>query len=107
MSRNHVLILVIVGCLIAAAAVFFRPGGGTSHGENNANFPDGTFWICDNPQCGEQFTLTMKQLDEHHAKHYGEPLPCPKCGKTHVSRAMVDAATGKWVRLTRGGPVTE
>src|SRR5438105_4059765 len=43
---------------------------------NNANFPDGTYWVCKN---GHQFTLTVKQLGEWNKAHYGQSPHCPTC----------------------------
>jgi len=73
-----VVVLVVAG--IAAVWWYWRPA-------NNANFPDGTFWLCANPQCKAEIVLTMKQLGEHHEKHYGQPLLCPKCNKPDPLRA--------------------
>jgi len=71
---------------LVMAAVIAVVVGGISLGwycyrpVNNADFPDGTFWLCSNPKCNAETVLTMKQLGDHHAKHYGQPIPCPKCG---------------------------
>jgi rubrerythrin len=51
---------------------FWRPA-------NNVNAPRGTWWICKNPTCKNEFSLTMAQFSEHHEKHYGQPVTCPKC----------------------------
>jgi len=39
-----------------------------------------TAWKCTKPECGQTFHLTVKQLSDFYKVHYGEPLPCPKCG---------------------------
>jgi len=74
------LVVVAVVAVAGAAAWMWRPA-------NNDNFPDGTFWICKNPQCKGEFGLTMKQLSDHHVQHYGQPIPCPKCGKSDTIAA--------------------
>src|SRR5215471_13009636 len=70
---------VIVAVVVATGvgAWMWRPA-------NNDNFPDGTYWICSEPTCKTEFSLTMTQLSDHHEKHYGQPVPCPKCGKPAI-----------------------
>ena len=51
---------------------FWRPS-------NNVNAPRGVWWICTNDQCRNEFSMTMAEFSDHHAKHYGEPVTCPKC----------------------------
>jgi len=69
------------------------------HSSNSADFPDGTYWICKN---GHHFNLSLKQLSDHHAQHYGEPIPCPTCGSTETVRAMKCKNCGEYYPLTRG-----
>jgi hypothetical protein len=70
----------------AAVAVVLAVGGWLlwGGGANNENFPEGTLWMCTNPACGNTFTLTMKQLGEHHKAHFGQLPPCPKCGRDAI-----------------------
>jgi rRNA maturation protein Nop10 len=56
---------------------FWRPA-------NNANMPNGTWWICTNNACKNEFSLTMSQLSDHHEKHYGQPVHCPKCDSVAI-----------------------
>ncbi|MGE5610308.1 MAG: hypothetical protein ACM359_13725 [Bacillota bacterium] len=88
----------------AAAALILVTGLGVWRWrpENNDNFPDGTFWMCLNPQCKAEFVLTMKQLGEHHEKHYGQPIPCPKCQGTQTIRAGRCTSCKKFYPLTPG-----
>ena len=58
------------------------------HPANNADFPNGTWWICENPACKNEFSMTTTQISDWHVKHYGEPMPCPKCGEHHIIRAF-------------------
>lgn len=51
---------------------FWRPA-------NNVNAPRGVWWICSNEQCKNEFSMTMAEFSDHHAKHYGQPVTCPKC----------------------------
>ena len=56
---------------------FWRPA-------NNENVPRGTWWICTNDSCKNEFSLSMAQFSEHHEKHYGQPVLCPKCKSVAV-----------------------
>ena len=67
------VIVVVVGGVLAFMA-FRRPA-------NNANFPEGTHWLCGDPKCATHYTLSVKELGEHHRKNFGKRPPCPKCGK--------------------------
>jgi len=72
-------VAVVVGVLLVgmiAWASFRRPS-------NNANFPEGTWWLCKN---GHSFTMTIKQLGEWNKAHYGQSPQCPTC-KAEAERA--------------------
>jgi hypothetical protein len=69
----------VVGLLALVLAFWFTRGG-----ENNANAPEGTYWICSNPQCKNEFNLSIADVSDHHRKHYGEPITCPKCGQRAI-----------------------
>lgn len=78
MDAKQIAILAGAAVLIVGAILIYTSGG-SEHGENNANFPDGTFWICSSPSCKHEFNLSMQALSDHHKAHRGEPIPCPKC----------------------------
>jgi len=80
------VIVVVVGAVLAVVAMRRSP--------NNANFPEGTDWLCLNPACKNHFKLTMHELGEHHRLHYGQPVTCPKCGQ-RAFRAEVCKSCGK------------
>lgn len=81
-DKKKVLIIGAIALVLVGAAYYFlwRPS-------NNQNFPEGTLWICQNEGCKAEFTMTMSELGEHYKNHYGEPVPCPKCGKAQTVRA--------------------
>ena len=87
------VIVVVVGVVLAILSMR-RPA-------NNANFPEGTDWLCLNPACQNHFKLTMKELGEHHKQHYGQPVKCPKCGQ-RADRADVCKSCGKVFVQMRG-----
>ena len=82
--------LVIAAVVLAAVVVWslYSPA-------NNANFPEGTAWLCTNPKCGNTFTLTMRQLGEHNKKNFGQPVQCAKCTAPAV-RAQQCRHCQKW-----------
>lgn len=63
--------------LVVAVAAFHRPANSVAH-------PQGTYWTCDN---GHSFLMTTSELSDFHTKHYGERIPCPKCGSRKTVRA--------------------
>ncbi len=82
MDRQQVAIILAIVGFVVAAVILFRPTNeNNNYGDNNANFPEGTLWLCGDAACGHSFNLTMKELGQHHEKHYGEPVPCAKCNK--------------------------
>jgi rRNA maturation protein Nop10 len=66
--------LAIAGVVLITGVLYWF-----HHPANNVNAPRGTWWICKNQSCKNEFSLTMAQFSEHHEKHYGQPVRCPKC----------------------------
>jgi predicted RNA-binding Zn-ribbon protein involved in translation (DUF1610 family) len=85
-------ILVALVCAYSVWAFLLRSN------PNSADVPDGTFWICTTK--GHHFNLSLKQLSDHHAKHYGEPVPCPTCGDTKTIRAYHCDKCGEYYPMT-------
>ena len=71
---------VIKGIVVAAAVLVAVVAWMLYSPANNANFPDGTDWLCLNPKCNTTTTLSIKQLAQYNEDHVGEPVKCPKCG---------------------------
>src|SRR5689334_11530039 len=101
-SGRKKVILVAVPVLIILVAVFawslFRGGS------NSVDVPEGTFWIC--KKCDNHFNMSTRALNDFQAKHYGEPLPCPKCGSTELIHAVRCPKCGEYVPKTGGPPTT-
>ncbi len=70
--------LVLVAMLAVAAVGAWRTL--YPYGDNNREFPEGHFFLCEDADCAEAFTLTVKEFGRHHEEHWGDPVPCPKCG---------------------------
>ena len=94
-GKKEVILSAVILALIAGILFFWN-----RKGANNEDFPEGTQWVCSDQACATGFTLTVKALSDHHAKHFGEPVPCPKCKKPAV-RAQKCAHCGKIYVLPR------
>ena len=68
-----VIILVVTGVLYW----FTRPA-------SSVNAPRGVWWICTNDSCKNEFSMSMAEFSDHHEKHYGQPVRCPKCNSVAV-----------------------
>ena len=82
MKRNLMFGAVVV--IIIAVVLIYAQARGPA---NNANFPEGLQYVCTDPGCGNAFTMTTREFGQHNEKHYGQPVPCPKCEKTTTARA--------------------
>ncbi len=87
--------ILLVALVYIAFSLFHR-----SPAEGSA-MPDGTFWVC--KKCDNHFNVSEKALNEHQLKHYGEPLPCPKCGSTELIRSIKCSNCGEYYPMARGG----
>ncbi|MCY2953861.1 MAG: hypothetical protein NTU53_18100 [Planctomycetota bacterium] len=70
---------IVMGSVVVLAVFAIGYGAWKWRPANNQNYPDGTFWVCQNPACKNEFVLTVKELGEFQDKHYGQPVMCPKC----------------------------
>jgi len=73
----------------------------STSGHQISDFPEGLFFLCGNPDCKAEFTLTLKQFGQHHEEHWGEPVPCPKCRATKTVRAEKCPHCGRSFPLVR------
>jgi hypothetical protein len=96
MSRNLIIAAVALAAFVVMVAYFtFRTDRSTSAA------PDGTWWICSNPSCGNTFNMSLAEYAAHVKAHYGQPVPCPKC-KAPAIRAAKCPKCGKVSVLDRG-----
>ena len=92
MKKNkNVVYGAVVVAVVAAALVVWSMWDAP----NNANFPEGTDWLCEDPRCATHFNLSMEELGEFNKKNFGQRVKCPKDGKPAV-RAEKCAHCGKW-----------
>lgn len=48
--------------------------------------PDGYEFVCQNPTCKNEFTISVSEAQSLRKNHPGEPIKCPKCGQANVIR---------------------
>lgn len=97
MDRERIITIATIVLLLAVVGTFawkWRPA-------NNANAPDGVFYMCSNQGCKHEWNMTMRELSDHHEKNYGQPVPCPKCGDKKSFRAEKCVHCGKMFPLSR------
>ena len=71
---------------------------------NNPNVPRGVWFICTNDSCRNEFSMTLSQFSDHHEKHYGQPVHCPKCDSVAV-KADKCPNCGKVFFMQRNGDI--
>lgn len=97
MTRNLIIAGVALVAFTSLVAYFtFRTDPSASAA------PEGTWWLCSNPSCGNTFNLSLSELAQHHKAHFGEPVPCPKC-KQPAIRSAKCSKCGKVFPLDRNG----
>lgn len=77
-KKEAILSAVVLAVIVGTLFLWNRKSA------NNEDFPEGTQWVCTDQACATHFALTIRELAQHHEKHYGEPVPCPKCKKPAV-----------------------
>lgn len=90
------VIVAVVGATLLVWSMWSTP--------NNANFPEGTAWLCTDNKCGNHFKMTVKELAEYTRANYGQPVKCPKCQKVAVG-AIECAHCGKVYHQMRGSNI--
>ena len=51
------------------------------------NMPEGTFWICRNENCNNEFNMSLSKVRS--LRNEDGLVPCPKCNEWRVSRGHV------------------
>ena len=87
---------IVIGVVVLVAVLVWA----LYHPANNANFPEGTDWLCQNPTCHTAFNLSIKQLGQYSSDHPGDPIKCPKCGTASI-RAEKCQHCGKYFPMPR------
>ena len=88
-------ILIRIVLTLVVFSVAFVQIVRTVHPDRNADFPQGTLWVC--LDCGHEFARSIRQLAAWHREHPGQSLPCPACGSTRTTRAARCPNCGRFV----------
>mgnify|MGYP001165874949 CR=1 FL=1 len=84
-QRNVLLALAAVVLFVAAGFISFRSI--RQRQQLSDDFPDGVWWVCLNPDCGNEFNTSLDEIDEYfNANPEAIRFPCPKCGGTDTMR---------------------
>ena len=97
--QQRLVALVLATVVVLAATAAWKTL--YPYGDNTVDFPDGIFYVCQG--CDKGSVLTVKELGEHHEKHYGQPVPCPKCQSRKTVRAERCPHCGHMFPMTRLG----
>ena len=76
--------VVVYGSAVVGAVVIAVLAWWLYSPENNANFPEGTDWLCTSPACATAFKLTIKELADYSKESPGVPIKCPKCSTLSI-----------------------
>jgi hypothetical protein len=97
MSRRNLIITVGALVVFAGLVAYFT----LRTDKSTSAAPEGTWWVCMNPSCGNTFNLSLAELAAHHKNHWGEQVPCPKCKKAQTIRGEKCTNCGKVFVLDR------
>ncbi len=106
MDRQQLIAIGSIVAILVALMLWLKPfSQSEGYGDNNANLPDGVWYICGDAACSHEWHLTVEQLEAHVGATYGQPRtqpPCPKCEKTDSIRAEQCKSCQKIVRANVG-----
>jgi hypothetical protein len=82
MKRQQVIVGAAIAVIVLAIGwILLRRAP-----DNAADHPDGFTYVCRNPKCKNEFTLTAAEFNSWVTKHPGEYVKCPKCGTDDAQR---------------------
>lgn len=91
MKRKDVILLAVAIMCLGGAALFATRAM-TGPGRQSADFPDGTFWICQ--ACKHEFVKSVDEVMEIKTAGRESPDPaagqmkCPSCGAGNTVRGL-------------------
>ncbi len=74
------LLIVLAVALLARGAWWYFDSEQSAPGMNARGYA----YVCNGKSCGHVFFLSQAEMRAHQEKHYGQAVPCPKCGKTET-----------------------
>ena len=81
-NKQKLIVGVIIALIVVALGFSLMRRGP----ENAADHPEGFRYVCRNPSCKNEFTLTAAEFNDWVIKHPGEYIKCPKCGTPDAQR---------------------
>src|SRR5262245_21266611 len=83
--KTVALLLAVVAILALAIGLARRWAVSEAR---NADFPDGTLWVCGNRDCGKDFTLSLEEVAHFYATNSDGRMVCPHCSRAGAERAQ-------------------
>lgn len=80
--KKLVLSITAVVAIILALTIWLKSRPGASAIAPTDDF----YYIC--KSCNNHFGMSNSALNAFQKAHYGEPMPCPKCGSTELIHAI-------------------
>src|SRR5207302_2143079 len=74
-NRQTLVVGNLIGPIIVALGYTLMRRGP----ENAVDHPEAFHYVCRNPACKHEFTLTAAEFNDWVGKHPGEYIKCPKC----------------------------
>lgn len=105
MTRETIIKSLAIGGMFVVAGVIALNSDWTSSA--HADSPDGTAWVCTDPECDHGFIKTISELGQFYRENPGGDMPCPKCSATPAVRAFRCPACDKFFAPAqqRGAPI--
>jgi ribosomal protein L40E len=91
----------IAAVVVLILAVAFGVWAMVRPSSNTADAPSGLFFIC--KKCDNHFNKSMKEISDHQKAHFGEQIPCPKCGDKNTIRANRCVKCGEYYPMASRG----
>jgi hypothetical protein len=97
-DRSAIIKLSVAAlALVAAAVVAWRSLGPSSGGGDTEKYDETrTRWLCLDPACKEEFTLSTAELGAFCREHEDQNPACPACKKQNTARASRCEACNKF-----------
>ncbi len=105
MNTGNVIKLLVALLGLACAAVLLARWATQDRGQD-ADFPEGTFWVCTSPQCQHEFNLSLDEVAAFYTENPDSEMPCPKCGQPAVRAKRCPFCERSFPRVRGSGPVT-
>lgn len=83
-SENRKQVAIVGGFVFCLFILYWSVFRHTS--SEYLDHPEGYEFVCQNPACKKEFTISVSEAQSIRKSHPGEPIKCPKCGQDNVIR---------------------